>query len=165
MFWPFTFWINCSSDLKNFANSWPSASNFQSFSRSLEQFFLTVGQINFGNKIPFLIHSSQHYQFPIYVQQAWEDPYQRSLTGLWQHNSTQQKHGSVNATCWVSMIYTEYYGRVSSHYTAALSDFIPPLPHTLILSYGSVSKVLALWLFPNFSTHKILHKRFSQTYL
>ena len=81
---------------------------------------------------------SQHYQFPIYVQQAWEDPYQRSLTGLWQHNSTQQKHGSVNATCWVSMIYTEYYGRVSSHYTAALSDFIPPLPHTLILSYGSV---------------------------
>ena len=30
---------NSSSDLKNFANSWPSASNFKSFSRSLEQFF------------------------------------------------------------------------------------------------------------------------------
>ena len=42
------------SDLKNFANSRPSASNFKSFSRSLEQFFLTVGQNNFGNKIPFL---------------------------------------------------------------------------------------------------------------
>ena len=41
--------INCSSDLKMFANS---ASNFKSFSRSLEQFFLTVGQNNFGNKIP-----------------------------------------------------------------------------------------------------------------
>ena len=54
LFWPFTVWINCSSDLKNFANSWPSASNFKSFSRSLEQFFLTVGQNNFGNKIPFL---------------------------------------------------------------------------------------------------------------
>ena len=26
--------------------------NFKSFSRSLEQFFLTVGQNNFGNKIP-----------------------------------------------------------------------------------------------------------------
>jgi hypothetical protein len=26
---------------------------FKSFSRSLEQFFLTVGQNNFGNKIPF----------------------------------------------------------------------------------------------------------------
>ena len=53
-FWPFTVWINCSGDLKKFANSRPSASNFKSFSRSLEQFFLTVGQNNFGNKIPFL---------------------------------------------------------------------------------------------------------------
>ena len=52
LFWPFTVWINCSSDLKIFANSWPSASNFKSFSWSLEQFFLTVGQNNFGNKIP-----------------------------------------------------------------------------------------------------------------
>ena len=51
LFWPFTVWINCSSDLKNFAISRPSASNFKSFSRSLEQFFLTAGQINFGNKI------------------------------------------------------------------------------------------------------------------
>ena len=55
LFWPFTVWINCSSDLKNFANSRPSASNFKSFFRSLEQFFLTVGQNNFGNKIPFLL--------------------------------------------------------------------------------------------------------------
>jgi hypothetical protein len=52
LFWPFTVWINCSSDLKFFSNSRPSASNFKSFSRSLEQFFLTVGQNNFGNKIP-----------------------------------------------------------------------------------------------------------------
>ena len=46
--------MNCSSDLKTFANSRPSASNVKSFSRSLEQFFLTVGQNNFGNKIPFI---------------------------------------------------------------------------------------------------------------
>ena len=52
LFWPFTVWIKCSSDLKSFENSRPSASNFKSFSRSLEQFFLTVGQNNFGNKIP-----------------------------------------------------------------------------------------------------------------
>ena len=52
MAWPFTVWINCFIDLKNFANSWPSASNFKIFSRSLEQFFLTVGQNNFGIKIP-----------------------------------------------------------------------------------------------------------------
>jgi hypothetical protein len=38
----------CSSDLKNFANSWPSASNFKSFSRSLEEFIQAVkGQNNF----------------------------------------------------------------------------------------------------------------------
>ena len=54
LFWPFTVRTNCSSDLKFFANSRPSASNFKSFSRSLEQFFLTVGQNNFDNKIPFL---------------------------------------------------------------------------------------------------------------
>ena len=54
LFWPFTVWIKCSSDLKIFENSWPSALNFKSFSRSLEQFFLMVGQNNFGNKIPYL---------------------------------------------------------------------------------------------------------------
>ena len=47
---------NC-SDLSLFgwtvANSRPSVSNFKSFSQSLKQFFLTVGQNNFGNKIPF----------------------------------------------------------------------------------------------------------------
>ena len=37
-----------------FETSWPSASNFKSFSSSLEHFFLTVGQNNFGNKIPWL---------------------------------------------------------------------------------------------------------------
>ena len=46
LFWPFTVCINCSSDLKFFANSQPQ------FSWSLEHFFLTVGQNNFGNKIP-----------------------------------------------------------------------------------------------------------------
>ena len=51
LFWP-TVRKNCSSDLKHFANSWPSASNFKSFSQSLEQFFLTADQNNFGNKIP-----------------------------------------------------------------------------------------------------------------
>ena len=50
----FTVRINWSSDLKNFANSRPSVSNFKFFSRSLEQFFLTVGQNNFGNKIPLI---------------------------------------------------------------------------------------------------------------
>ena len=55
MFWPFTAGINCSSDHKDFENSQPSASNFNSFSWSLEQFFLSVGQKNLINKIAFLI--------------------------------------------------------------------------------------------------------------
>ena len=41
--------VNCSSNLKYLANPWPSAPNF---SPLLEHFFLTVGQNNFGNKIP-----------------------------------------------------------------------------------------------------------------
>ena len=52
LFWTFTVWIHCSSDLKHFAIYRPSALNFKSCSQSLEQFFLTVGQTNFGNKIP-----------------------------------------------------------------------------------------------------------------
>ena len=43
-------WIE-NSDLKKIANSRPSASNFKSSSISLEQFFLTEGYNNFGNKI------------------------------------------------------------------------------------------------------------------
>ena len=55
LFWHFTIWINCPSGFKSFANSRHLASNFKTFSRSLEQFFFTVGQNNFGNEIPFCI--------------------------------------------------------------------------------------------------------------
>ena len=41
----------------------PSASNFNFFSRSLEQFFLTVGQNNFCNKIP-LFYEQKGFLFP-----------------------------------------------------------------------------------------------------
>ena len=57
MFWSFTVWINCFCDLTNFANSRPSALNFKSFFRPLKQFFLTVSQNNFCNKIPFPLPS------------------------------------------------------------------------------------------------------------
>ena len=69
LFWPFTVWINCSSDLKNFANSWPSASNSKSFSQSLEQFILAVGQNDFVNKIPlfFLCFCVQTACFEIWL--------------------------------------------------------------------------------------------------
>ena len=59
--------------LKVFANSQPSTSNFKSFSRSLEQCFLTVGQNNFRNKIPFLfsfyLQWRHHKVFSIEVPQ------------------------------------------------------------------------------------------------
>ena len=51
---------NCSNlldlrNLQNFENSRPSALNFKSFSQIIKTiFFLTVGQNNFGNKMPFL---------------------------------------------------------------------------------------------------------------
>ena len=66
--------IKSSSDLKNFANSRPSASNFKSFSRSLEQFFLTVGQNNFGNKISLLfpLIFRCHLLFPIFFYKSYE---------------------------------------------------------------------------------------------
>ena len=39
LFWPFTVWVNCSSDLKSFANSGPTVSNLETFSQSIEHFF------------------------------------------------------------------------------------------------------------------------------
>ena len=69
----------------NFANSRPSASNFKSFSQSQEQFFLAVGQNNFGNKIPLLKvqseknvshlcdgESDQIWDFQKAVQERWQ---------------------------------------------------------------------------------------------
>ena len=47
LFWPFTVWINCSSDLRIFENSRPLASNFKRFSRSLEQFWYQNANSNF----------------------------------------------------------------------------------------------------------------------
>ena len=72
LFWPFTVWINCSSDLKIFDNSWPSASNFKSFSRSLEQFFLTVSQNNFGNKMSFFEQIFEWVLFLNFLHSNWK---------------------------------------------------------------------------------------------
>ena len=72
LFWPFTISINCSSDLKYFANSRPSASNLKSFSQSLEQFFLTVSQNNFGNKIPFVIKEKIKVNLKTSRTQNWD---------------------------------------------------------------------------------------------
>ena len=67
LFWPFTVRTNCSSILKIFTNSRSSASSFKKLSWSLEQFFLTVGQNNFGNKISMFI---KKLFYPILINQA-----------------------------------------------------------------------------------------------
>ena len=78
LFWPFTVWINCSRDLKKNSNCRISKDR----SRSLEQFLLTVGQNNFGNKIPFpsfFLHFLS--LFPInYVFDIWNPDMQTSIT-------------------------------------------------------------------------------------
>ena len=45
---------NCSSDQEKLLKFEAEGREFAKFLRSLEQFFLTAGQNNFGNKIPFL---------------------------------------------------------------------------------------------------------------
>ena len=50
--WPFTVWINCSTDHKKIANSWPRISKFFSITRTI--FLTVIGQNNFGNKISLL---------------------------------------------------------------------------------------------------------------
>ena len=92
--WPFTVWITCSSDLKKFANSQPSASNFQSFSRSLEHFFLTVGQNNLGNKIS-LYNNSSLTKHGSQMKAATPRPFRWTSTNAW---STLSAH--LLATHW-----------------------------------------------------------------
>ena len=56
MFWPFSVWINCSGDHKNFVNSHSSASNFKSFSQSLENFFSHSRSKRLAQVSQFLIY-------------------------------------------------------------------------------------------------------------
>ena len=53
---------------------WPSASNFKSFSRSLELFFLTLGQNNFGNKMPFMNYVPTYVFFKNYFIWFFQGP-------------------------------------------------------------------------------------------
>ena len=80
----FTIWINCSSDRKNFANY----RTCKSFSLWLEQFFLTVGQNNFGNKIPLplndwcILFTHQILDFTIHTTKEFiqQNEFFRNLT-------------------------------------------------------------------------------------
>ena len=65
LFWPFTVWINCSSDLKIFANSRPSASNFKSvffITRTIFFFPVTSRSEQFLKKSMY----QEHFQINVY---------------------------------------------------------------------------------------------------
>ena len=54
---------NCSCDREKLSKFEAEGREFTKILRSLEQFFLTVGQNNFGNKIPFL--TNKEFFFPL----------------------------------------------------------------------------------------------------
>ena len=54
---------NCSSDREKLLKFEAEGREFAKFLRSLEQFFLTVGQNNFGNKIPLTLFG-QNLEIP-----------------------------------------------------------------------------------------------------
>ena len=99
LFWPFTIWINCSSDLKNFETSWPSASNFKSFSRYLEQFLFTVGQNNFGNKIPFFLERGNLKSFFMAYKVCLA--LKTSLAFKLNHHQGQARHSIKTYVVWI----------------------------------------------------------------
>ena len=53
LFWPFNVWINCSSHLKKFDNSWPSEQFILIHSRS-DQFLKQNSRIIFSKKLPII---------------------------------------------------------------------------------------------------------------
>ena len=114
--------MNCSSDLNNFENSWPSASDFKSFSRSLELCFLTVGQNDFGNKIQFSVFSYPRGGDKVVVPQDCH--LVKKVTKV---ISSQHKHTasvSCEKTC-VWMHAVDNYGQGFTFNKSELSDLEP----------------------------------------
>ena len=70
LFWP-TVRKNCSSDRGKLLKFEAEGREFAKFLRSLEQFFLTVGQNNFGNKIPFIHFFFRRTNSSMHTVQSW----------------------------------------------------------------------------------------------
>ena len=70
-FWTFILRTNCSSDLKNFAISLPSTSNFEKIPWSLGQFLVTVGQKNFGDKITIWNRNIRDWKVGVGENMSW----------------------------------------------------------------------------------------------
>ena len=74
LFWPFTVRTNCTSDQILRCQSSPS--NFNFFFSNTRTIFLTVGQNNFGNKMPFFFLISSCWYIRVIVILNMELPSQ-----------------------------------------------------------------------------------------
>ena len=80
LFWPFTVWINCSSDLKNFENSQSSAWNFKSFSplkyfsstNDCPHFFFCQFYCNERWKVLYFLQGTFVWKFWVADRQTWD---------------------------------------------------------------------------------------------
>ena len=156
LFWPFTVWVNCSSNLKIFANSWPSSSNFKSFFSITRTIFSPLGQKTFGNKIPmnnvlpflsfgifFFIkdsflclqsHQSNHYTY------WW--PWQCCQNNQLVHLCLDQEHHNIQGYWYLSLSINPYPIKGSDYvHLISLLTKLHKLT-SLVLSFGLTS----LWV-------------------
>ena len=134
-FWPITVVINCSSDLKHFANSRPSASNFKSFSWSLEQFFLTVGQNNFGNKIPLFFPSCAAFCCCLSADSiTWNSigNTQPSTLPSWSYRAEVMRHTQIKSLSETNNFFAKNIGKYKRLSITALLSSRNSLPNILI---------------------------------
>ena len=102
--------------------------NCCSFSRSLGQFFLTVGQNNFGNKIPFFWNFLSFIKFFEIC----------NFTALWQYDQ------NCHACAWPSCSTIQARKKLEIHFFVIkwLSDFCPMSPFVLKVQCRCTSQTL-----------------------
>ena len=113
--------------LKKNSNSRPSASNFKSFSRSLEQFFLTVSQNNFGNKIPFLYLFQIIYLIMIFINTV------KNLLNLILTIYEVQKNGQRYDS--LSGFGFKFFTKKSKKLPTYINLFLPLFAHSFLLKW------------------------------
>ena len=85
---------NCSSDREKLLKFQAEGREFSKILRSLEQFFLTVGQNNFGNKMPFLpIHTC--IEGPFFRTKSMNKIYSFSTDATKQTTVSWKKKGTI----------------------------------------------------------------------
>ena len=116
LFWPFTAWINCSSDLKILQILGLQSRISKGFPDHENNFFLTVCQNNFANKMPFTLQvaSENDQQLPNFSRKKNYPPMPLDFCiQLWLfcgsilHQETREIRGNV-ATLICTYIFCKY---------------------------------------------------------